>query len=524
MTAKRVLMAGMALAAWTFSGVHGLAQELLSDTSFAPGAPAAALSAWKLAVGGVKPQTAPATGVTLTTERTALADGTECWQGRLSVAAGIEVVPGRRYRFRCEVRGQGTLRLGVAEYGWKHAARVISSDETSFALTMQPQALVFDYTPTADGVSYARPFIQVDGWLNRAELRNASFSLVSGKGEVSIKAGHFLTEPGGTVPITLRSASYPVKLLLYGPSGQCGPGGAMGGSAAFGDQFKSGSVQAGKAGEEVTIAFPLPTNSLEGGYRLVAVDPASGALAVTGFSVMPKKGAQELLDLVQRVKVPKGARWVFLGDSLTAFFPNRNFVSIIERAFRWRFGGDVEVINAGVGGNTIAAMGARLEKDVLQKKPTHVFIFEGANSCKRYYTPAAGKLAGWGLPQPQYEAAWRDVLTRLADQKIKVIVMTMAPGDREILDAFETSAKTFGDSKNFWCDPETVREVVDLQKRLAGEYRLDVIDMNSILNAAMQERARSGGTQYLHVDDGVHISEYGSREVAKAILRYAAGE
>jgi lysophospholipase L1-like esterase len=63
-----------------------------------------------------------------------------------------------------------------------------------------------------------------------------------------------------------------------------------------------------------------------------------------------------------------------------------------------------------------------------------------------------------------------------------------------------------------------------IQKRLAREFGAAVIDVNSHLNAVMQERARHGGRQYLHVDDGVHISEYGSREVAKAILRYAAGK
>jgi lysophospholipase L1-like esterase len=326
------------------------------------------------------------------------------------------------------------------------------------------------------------------------------------------------------VPITLRATSFPVKLLLYGPSGESGPGGAMGGSGAFVDHFKTSGVREGKAGEAVTFSFQLPADSIEGSYRLVAVEPASGALAVTGFNVMPKQGRQEMLDLVQRLALPKGTRWVFLGDSLTANFPGRNYVSILERALRWRFGGDVEVINAGIGGNTIAAMAARLEKDVLLKKPTHVFIFEGANSCKRPYAPATGQVGGWALPESPYEAAWRDVLTRLTQQKIKVVVMTMAPGEREILDAVEATARAFGEGKNFWCDPAAVRQVVAIQKRLAAEFGADVIDVNADLLAYMQERANRGGKQYLHVDDGVHIGEYGSREVAKAILRYAAGQ
>lgn len=506
----------------TLLGVNGMAQELLSDTSFALGTPVPAVKGWKLACGAVQPAVGSPAGVLLTPERVALADGSDAWQGRLATVGPIEVVPGRRYRFQCEVRGEGQLRLGLAEYRWKHAARVFNLAEKRVELTAQPQMLSFEYASTADGVAFVRPYVQVDGWLNRAELRSASFTVVLDKGEVSIQAGHFLVTPGDSVTVALRATSYPVKLLLYGPSGESGPGGAMGGSGAFVDHFKNSRSQDGKVGETVTFTFPLPLDAIEGAYRLVAVEPAGGALAVTGFNVMPKNSAPEMLDLVQRLSLPKGTRWLFLGDSLTANFPGRNYVSILERACRWRFGGDVAVINAGIGGNTIAAMAARLEKDVLQKKPTRVFIFEGANSCKRHYTPATGQLGGWALPEPQVEAAWRDVLTRLTQQKIKVVVMTMAPGEREILDAFEATARTFGEEKNFWCEPETVRQVVALQKRLAGEFGADVIDVNSRFTTVMQERSRSGGGQYLHVDDGVHISEYGSREVAKAVLQYAA--
>lgn len=516
--------ATVALAVSVLMGLSSMAQELLSDTGFTLGTAVPTVKGWKLACGTVQPAAAFPAGVLLTPERVALADGSEAWQGRLTSVGPTEVVPGRRYRFQCEVRGQGRFRLGMSEYGWKHAARVLSSAEKLVELTAQPQTLSFEYAPTADGVAFVRPYLQVDGWLNRAELRSVSFSALLGQGEVSIQAGHFLAAAGESVPISLRATAYPVNLLLYGPSGESGPGGAMGGAGAFVDHFKSSRTQSGKAGEPVTLALPLPPDAIEGAYRLVAVEPAGGALAVTGFNVLPGKGAQEMVDLVQRVSLPKGTRWIFLGDSLTANFPGRNYVAILERALRWRSGGDVEVINAGIGGNTIAAMAARLEKDVLQKKPTHVFIFEGANSCKRHYAPATGQLGGWALPEPQVEAAWRDLLTRLTQQKIKVVVMTMAPGEREILDAVEATARTFGEEKNFWCEPETVQQVVALQKRLAGEFGADVIDVNSRFNVVMQQRARSGGQPYLHVDDGVHISEYGNCEVAKAVLLYAAGK
>jgi lysophospholipase L1-like esterase len=286
------------------------------------------------------------------------------------------------------------------------------------------------------------------------------------------------------------------------------------------DHFTSSLTQDGKAGEQTACPFPLEPAAREGSYRLVAVEPAGGAQAVLHISVLAEKPARELLDRVEKVRLPKGSRLVFLGDSLTALFPGRNYPSILDRALRWRLGAEVEVINAGVSGNTILAMANRLEADVLQKNPTHVFVFEGANSCKRPYSPDTGQLGGWALPEDKYEAAWRDVLARLKEKKVKVVIMTMAPGDREILDAIEGVARKFGEKKNFWCDPATVAQVVAIQKRLAAEFGAEVIDVNALLSQRMAERARTGSPHYLHVDDGVHIGDFGAEAVAEAVLDY----
>lgn len=513
--------AAWGLGALTLMGASIMGQELLSDPEFTAGTPALTLKGWTLSAGAIKTIPKPATGVTLSTERLSPPDGPDRWSGRLMAARPIEVIPGRRYRLTCRVRGEGSFRLGVAEFGWKHASRVIGTVESRCDLTVNVVTQQLAYAPSADGVAWVRPFVEVDGWLNRAELRQASFTAEPASGEVALEAGHFLTEPGGTVRMILKSSAYPVKLLLYGPSGESGPGGSLGGSGAFVDHFTAASVQDGKAGEPVEFAYRLPADAMDGAYRLLAVGP-DGASATAGFTVMPAAQAASFLELVNRVAVPKGARWLFLGDSLTANFPGRNYVSLLERAFRWRFGGAVEVINAGIGGNTIAAMAARLERDVLAREPTHVFVFEGANSCKRHFNAATGQMGGWALPESKYEEAWREVLSRLAERKIAIVIMTMAPGDRAIQAMFESTARAFGESKNFWCEPEPVAQVVALQKKLAAAYGATVIDTHAWLSDRMQEQARIPGAHQMHVDDGVHLSEYGSVEVARAVLTAAA--
>lgn len=507
-------------------GTMAMAQELIGD-GFAPSAPAAAFKGWEVSgfLGGVaKPIGAPGDeGALLMTERVETMPGTELWRGCMSRITPIEVRPGRKYRMKVDARGDGILQIGVFEYGWKYSAKRVATPSVSCPLVYENRTLTFDYTPSSDAVMYVRPFFMTEGWLKKAELRKASFMPVMGKGEVSVTVTHFGTSAYGRVPLVIKSSAWPVKVLLYGPSGDSGPGGDMGGSAAFVEVFKGAVMQDGQPGQELSVASPVPASAQEGTYHLVIVEPESGASGEAYFTVFTPARLRDFMSMAQKATLAKGARLVFLGDSLTANFPGRNYPAIVDRALQWGIPGEAQVFNAGVGGDTIVRMAARLDKDVLSRNPTRVFIFEGANSCKRPYDPKTGKMGNWALPKDQYEAAWREVLKKLTDRGVKVTIMTMAPGDRTILEAFEAQARGMGEAKNFWCLPDDVKEVVAIQKRLAAEFKLDVIDTNAAMLAAMAEREKSKSREYLHVDDGVHIGEHGNREVAKAVLKYLSG-
>jgi hypothetical protein len=120
------------------------AQELLSDPVFAAGPPAVTLNGWKVlgSVGGaVRLLDGTSTTVRLTPERVSLPDGGEAWQGTLIIPEKVEVVPGRRYRFQCEARGQGSFRLGLLEYGWKHSEMVIDTRHERATLTPEYRTL-----------------------------------------------------------------------------------------------------------------------------------------------------------------------------------------------------------------------------------------------------------------------------------------------------------------------------------------------------------------------------------------------
>lgn len=472
-------------------------------------------------LGGAATEDTKTGTVLLLTERVSV-DEDESWEGCITTRPKVEAIPGRRYRLSVEARGYGQLTLGLFEYPWKYSEKLLGSPGEAHALTEVSRNLTFDYVCSSDRVAHIRPYLRLTGWHARAELRNCSLEPVLAPGTVTAEAAHFIVELGAQMNVKVRSSHWPVKLLLYGPSGESGPAGPMGGSGAWTDHFKTSTMQESRA-EELTCPVDLKDMTVEGTYRLVVIAPQTGQAATVRFAARPPARVKQIPDLVQQVKVPDGSRLMFVGDSLTALFPNRSYVALLNRALKWRSGGKIEVINAAVSGNNIRAISGRLDKDVLACEPTHVFIFEGANDTKRYYDPAKQALRDWAVPPPLYEETLRQVVSRIQEgTKAAVIMMTCAPGNQDCTRFFQERSRRLGLGGNLFCMPDEIEKVVTVQKRVAADLALQVIDANALLARYMADRKQAGSSQYAHVDDGVHLSEYGSREVALAVLRYLA--
>ena len=501
-----------------------ISSQLAAAESLTPPLQFGARAGWRVhgPWGGVASETKGTRTTCLTTERVQV-DERESWMGCVRTRRTVEVIPGRRYRLAVEARGFGELAVGIFEYPWKYSEKPLDSRDKSYVLTDTFRELTFDYVCGVDAVSHARPFLRLTGWQGRAELRNYSLVPVLTEGTISVTAPHFIAALGGEISVEVRSSHWPVKLLLYGPSGECGPAGPMGGSKGWTDHFQRELAAQRAEGEVVTKRLSLKGLTVEGTYRLVAISPETGQSASVRFTLRPAERLKEIVGLVEEVRLPEGSRLVFVGDSLTALFPNRNYVALLDRAFQWRFRGKVEVFNAAVGGSNIRSIEKRLGKDVIERRPTHVFLFEGANDSKRYYNPATRELRNWSIPPPTYEETLRRVVQRVQKEtEARVVMMTCAPGNRGIRKWFEERSRTLDFGMSFFCLPEEIEKIVGIQKRVADELGLDVIDTNSLLSQYMADRQRTKSPQYVHVDDGVHISEYGSREVALAVLRYLA--
>lgn len=90
----------------------------------------------------------------------------------------------------------------------------------------------------------------------------------------------------------------------------------------------------------------------------------------------------------------KLARLACMGDSLTYGFGVPR-LQVWPHLSQERLG--VEVVNAGVNGDTTAGMLARLERDVFARSPSHVLIMGGGNDIFATGSAVAARAGLWGL-------------------------------------------------------------------------------------------------------------------------------
>ena len=170
-------------------------------------------------------------------------------------------------------------------------------------------------------------------------------------------------------------------------------------------------------------------------------------------------------------------RIVFLGDSIT---DGHTAPLLVRQALGDRA---PACINAGVAGDTAAGMRARLERDVLPRKPTLVALSVGINDALRKVSAA------------DYEADVRAISERLRRDAIPVLILTPT-----ILGPKHAEAE------------KRLADYIAALRRLASAHGGAVAEVQ----ARMQE-ARTEGRILLEPDE-VHLTFEGYRVMARAVL------
>ncbi len=197
-----------------------------------------------------------------------------------------------------------------------------------------------------------------------------------------------------------------------------------------------------------------------------------------------------------------GERIVFFGDSITeqGELPG-GYVSLIRDTLqRHAVKPSPEVIGAGVSGNRVPDLLARVDRDVLARHPMVVVVYIGINDVWHFTLPS-----GKGTPREEYRRGTRILLQRI-----------MATGAHVMLCTPSVIGERYDGSNSL--DP-MLEEYSAISRSVASDTGAWLCD----LRKSFVEYLKQHNPQYKEAGvltiDSVHLNEAGNRFVAAEILK-----
>ncbi|MFA6286663.1 MAG: SGNH/GDSL hydrolase family protein [Opitutaceae bacterium] len=187
------------------------------------------------------------------------------------------------------------------------------------------------------------------------------------------------------------------------------------------------------------------------------------------------------------ILVRKGESIAFLGDSITAHGANPGgYVRLVASGLAAQ-GIDVTVIPAGISGNKSNDMLARLDRDVLSKKPTWMTLSCGVNDV-------------WhakGISLEDYKKNITEILDKCQQAGVKVVILTATQIKLPLTSPENTKLADYN---------AFLREIAKARK-------LPLADLNADMAADQTANKR------VLTVDGVHMNIFGNIMMAKGVLK-----
>lgn len=196
------------------------------------------------------------------------------------------------------------------------------------------------------------------------------------------------------------------------------------------------------------------------------------------------------------IPVKEGEKIAFLGDSITAagYSNAGGYVQLVGAGLAAN-GIKVELIGAGWSGHKSDQMLARLDRDVLSKKPQWMTLSCGVNDV--WHGPK-------GIPLPDYEKNITAIVDQTQQAGIKVVILT--------------STMITEDQKN--PNNQKLEEYNQFLRKLAKEKNCKLADLNADMQAALADARKSPTAKgNLLTTDGVHMAFAGDFMMASGVLK-----
>ena len=200
--------------------------------------------------------------------------------------------------------------------------------------------------------------------------------------------------------------------------------------------------------------------------------------------------------LSAQIAVKKGEKIAFLGDSITQLgkskTPYMGYLHLVIDGLA-RSGVKAEAVPAGISGHKSNQMLARMDKDVIAKKPQWMLLSCGVNDVWH------GKR---GVKLPDYKKNITAIVDKAQKAGIKVMIMTASMIREDAKNQFNTTLKDYN----------------DFLRTLAKEKKCLLADINAEMQKEVYSRelAVIKGNKLTY--DGVHMNGRGHMMMASVIL------
>lgn len=196
-------------------------------------------------------------------------------------------------------------------------------------------------------------------------------------------------------------------------------------------------------------------------------------------------------------------RIIFFGDSITAAGNQPGgYVSIIRDSLQQRYPHrSIEVLGAGIAGNKVPDLQARVARDVIAQAPTHVVIYIGINDVWHY------EFGGYtGTGEDIYEQGLRDLIARIQATAATVLLCTPSViGEDPDSDAPVN---------------QRLRIYAEISRTVARTTGAHLCDLRAEFEHYLRTHNPDSVDQGILTSDGVHLNPRGNRFVADVLLEY----
>ncbi len=228
-------------------------------------------------------------------------------------------------------------------------------------------------------------------------------------------------------------------------------------------------------------------------FVLLSIVLIAGFAMLETASAAPPSGIDALTS--KDSALAKNEVIAFFGDSITQAGkrPGGYCRLIAEAIEKQRPELGVKIVYAGISGHKVPNLQARLDRDVLSKNPTIVFIYIGINDVWH-------SNQGRGTPKDQFEAGLRDLIKKISAANAKIVLCTPST----------IGEKTDGSNS---LDP-LLEEFSAISRKVAAETGVTLCDLRKAFLDHLKKHNPENKERGILTSDRVHLNAAGNKFVA----------